>query len=100
MTLVPGIDAAVAAAVAVVVVDGVRTKSSQTTSYQCDRLDCGTVQSVDRGSASVVPKIPSREPVFQRPWCLATSWAVGVNCVVHQMFVCLKADTVSGSQLS
>jgi len=62
VTLVPGIDAAVAAAVVVVVVvdDGVRTKSSQTTSYQCDRLDCGTVQSVDRGSASVVPKIPSR----------------------------------------
>jgi len=59
VTLVPGIDAAVAAAAAVVV-DGVRTKSSQTTSYQCDRLDCGTVQSVDRGSASVVVKISSR----------------------------------------
>jgi len=40
------------------------------------------------------------EPVFQRLWCLATSWAVGVNCVVHQMFVCLKTDTVTRSQLS
>ena len=54
----------------------------------------GTVESVDRGSVSVVPKIfplvlvwSAVEPVFQHLWCLATSWAVGVNCVVHQILL-------------
>ena len=37
--------------------------------------------------------------MFQRLWCLATSWAVGVNCVVLRMFVCLKTATVTGSHL-
>jgi len=54
----------------------------------------GTVESVDRGSVSVVPKIfplvlvwSAVGPVFQHLWCLATSWAVGVNCVVHQILL-------------
>ena len=42
--------AAAAAAAAGGVVDGVRTESSQSTSCQCDRLACGTVESVDIGS--------------------------------------------------
>ena len=49
--------------VVVVVDDGVRTKSSQTTSRQCDRLACGTADSVNRGGASVVPKIFPIVPV-------------------------------------
>ena len=46
----PTAAAAAAVAAAAGVVDGVRTESSQSTSCQCDRLACGTVESVDSGS--------------------------------------------------
>ena len=58
-----GGDGVVVVVVVVVVDDGVRTKSSQTTSYQCDRLACGTADSVNRGGASVVPKMFPIVPV-------------------------------------
>jgi len=64
----------------------------------------GKLESMDRGGASVVAyrKCPIVLVECQgSPASVpASSWAVGVNCVVRQMFVCLKTDTVTGSQLA
>ena len=72
------------------------TANNHYPSYQRCRFDIYKKLCCRGRTARRACRVPGHavEPVFQHLWCLATSWAVVVNCVVHQMFVCLKADIV------